>query len=80
MRADNAAKQFLRVYERLHKMAHPTVIAVAVQFPPQEGGFPIGGVFYQERLPIYRAVISEMRVLGQNVEGYLKTRHPIGRP
>lgn len=75
-----AGKQFLRAYERMHKMTHPTVVAVAVQFPPQDGGFPIGGAFYQERLPVYRAVVDEMRALAQNVAGYLKIRHSTGRP
>lgn len=76
---DEAGKQFLRAYERMHKMTHPTVVAMAVQFPPRGGGFPIGGAFYQERLPVYRAVLEEIRTLAQNVHGYLKTRHSIGR-
>jgi len=80
MVTNEAGKQFLGVYKRLHKMAHPTVVAMAVQSPPAGGNFPIGGVFYPLRLRVYRAVTNEMTSLAQNIEGYLKTQFPKGRP
>ncbi|OGS33030.1 MAG: hypothetical protein A2218_07815 [Elusimicrobia bacterium RIFOXYA2_FULL_53_38] len=75
-----AGEQLLRVYDRLHKMAHPTIVALAVQFPPAGGNFPIGGAFYRERLPTYRSVTNEMRDLARNIEGYLRTRYSKERP
>ena len=80
MVTSEAGKQFLRVYKRLHKMAHPTIVAMAVQSPPVEGNFPIGGVFYPLRLQLYCDVTNEMTNLAKNVEGYLRTEFPKGRP
>lgn len=68
-------EQFLRVYKRLHKMTHPTVVALAVQSHPEGGNFPIGGAFYIQRIQVYRAVISEIRNLAENIAGYLATQY-----
>jgi hypothetical protein len=70
---DADAEQILRVYGRLHKMAHPTVAAVAVQFSPNIGGVPVGGVFSVELMSAYQTVIQEVASVANNIEGYLRS-------
>lgn len=74
-----ARKQYRRVYQRLNKLTHPTVLALATKIPSQ-GGWLVGGAFHEEKMPLYRSLISEMSVLAGEVSGYVSRHHPKDRP
>lgn len=76
-----ARKQYHRVFERLNKLAHPTMTSLATRLPPDQGGGVLGGAFFSERMPLYRMLIAnEMRIMALEVAGYLNDYHPRGRP
>lgn len=60
------------VYESLHKLTHPTILAVATQFPQEEVGFPIGGAYDASKIEYYRDHLKRLQMMALNIAGFLQ--------
>jgi hypothetical protein len=73
---ETEAKSMKTAYENKHRMAHPTVLAVAAHFPLDGQQFPLGGSFDSGKLTYYRSHLNDLVTLARSIEGFLKYRFP----
>jgi len=62
------------VYESLHNLTHPTILAVATQYPQGEVGFPVGGAYDPLKIEHYRDHLMRLQTMALNIAGFLQQR------